>query len=309
MKAGQIFVLIIFPLLFACVEKEKPATNEVSENALDRSKFNGTGSFQFIYSLTGASKVIPVYYHMPAAANRNTPILLVFHGNERNGEMSRNELIEEANLKNFIVLAPEYSQEQFPGGDGYNLGNVFIDGDNPSAETLNNEAAWTFSTVSPIFNYFKETVSSSVLGYDVFGHSAGAQFVHRLMIFKPNVAINRAVVSAAGWYTLLDTATSFPYGIGSSPAAKNNFEAYLLRNQTIIVGEFDNDPNASDVRHNEIVDRQGLTRLARAQNYYSDNMQKATNWKHTFNWKFQILQKVGHDYAAAANAAAAILYP
>ena len=44
--------------------------------------------------------------------------------------------IDKANEYGVILIAPEFSDLDFPSGNAYNLGNIFIDGNNPSPETL-----------------------------------------------------------------------------------------------------------------------------------------------------------------------------
>jgi len=310
MKRSYFYVyILLISFTIACVEKEdsKPTLN--SSEALDLSKIKGTGMISFNGYLPLANKPIPVYYHIPSQANVNTPILVVFHGNDRSGEYARNGFIANANLKNFILIAPEFSQAQFPGGDAYNLGNVFVDGDNPTPTTLNDKSIWTFSAVEPIFEFIKSTIKSKALVYDVFGHSAGGQFAQRLILFKPTNKINNLVISAPGWYTTLDKTLDFPYGTKSCPAVTYTYDYQFEKYFSIIVGESDTDPNDSDLRHNDIVDKQGLNRYSRAQYFYSQSRDFALKDQYTFNWKFQILQNVGHDFNAAANAAALILYP
>ena len=70
-------------------------------------------------------------------------------------------MISKANQYNFIVIVPEFSNTNFSGGDTYNLENVFIDGDNPSASTLNPEEAWTFSVIEPLIDYIKQNLNNN----------------------------------------------------------------------------------------------------------------------------------------------------
>lgn len=297
-------ILFLIGLLTACVQKkiDTPATS-----GLDLSRLKGTGSFTFSSYLPLQNKPVQVYYHIPNGATANTPILIAFHGTERSGQNTRNYF---SNLsKDAIILAPEFSESLFPGGDAYNLGNVYADGDNPSQNTLNPEAVWTYSIVEPLFEYVKSTLQSKVSTYDVFGHSAGAQFAQRLILFKPSNSIHQAVISAAGWYTLLDTSIGFPYGTKNSIAANYTYAYQFKKSIFIIVGEKDTDPNAADLRRNDLVDVQGTNRLARANFFYTHSRNIALKENNNFNWKYQIIKNSGHDYAMAAAAGASLLYP
>lgn len=298
------FLLLMSVLIFACVQKE---IAPLSTEKLDNSRLKGAGVFTFNGYAPLQQKPIKVYFHIPENATPSTPILIAFHGTDRSGLNTRNDLFD-ANNK-FITLAPEFDDVQFQGGDAYNLGNVFMDGDNPSANTLNAESLWTFSLIEPLFEYVKNTLQSKVKTYDIFGHSAGAQFAHRLMLFKPNNQIQHAVFSAAGWYTLLDTSIQFPYGLGSSPAQQTNQSSFLQKSVWVMVGDKDTDPNSADLRHNDIVDQQGLNRMARANFYYNHARQLALKNKFDFNWNYSLLKNVAHDGRASAIAAKAILYP
>jgi len=208
----------------------------------------------------------------------------------------------------FIVVAPEISSSLFPGGDGYNLGNVYIDGDNPSPQTLNPESEWAFSLIEPLFDYMKQQVGNQSPGYSVFGNSAGAQFAHRFMMFKPDARVQSAVISAAGWYTTLNLNMGFPYGLGSSILKDVSFSDFFSRNVTIMVGEDDTNPNASSLRHNTRVDQQGLNRLTRAQYFYDGAKTKATQDNEIFNWDFLINPNMDHDFRLASTKAADILF-
>jgi len=303
MKNGLVYLLYFF-FFSACVEKA-PIIN--SDDQLDLSRLNGSGSFVYTGYAPFKEKPITVYFYIPPGANAKTPILFAFHGTERIGSATRNAFV---NLgKNCIVLVPEFSENAFPGGDAYNLGNIFVDGDNPSVASLNKEEDWTFSVLDPIFEYVKTSIQSQVLNYDMFGHSAGAQFAQRFLLFKPQSKIKNAVISAAGWYTMVDSSLRFPYGIKDSPAQNYSFQALFSKNVFVIVGENDNNPNAADLRRNDIVDLQGINRLTRANYFYLQTRNTCLNQGFTYNWKYQIMKNVGHDNLAASAYAASLLYP
>jgi len=49
--------------------------------------------------------------------------------------------------------------------------------------------------------------------FSMFGHSAGAQFVHRYITFMPQGHLRAAVAANSGWYTLPDQTLKLPYGL------------------------------------------------------------------------------------------------
>ena len=209
---------------------------------------------------------------------------------------------------NFIVIVPEFSEANFPGGDQYNLGNVYVDGDNPTANTLNPESEWAFSVIEPLFDYVKTQLGNTNNTYKIFGHSAGAQFAHRFLMFKPNNRAVKTVLSAAGWYTFPDLTIGFPYGFNNSILQNSSRDIFLSKIITVQIGENDNNPNASGLRRNEIVDMQGTNRLDRAVNFFDFCEQSAQALNIDFNWSFSLRPNANHDYTSAAQDAAIILF-
>lgn len=114
--------------------------------------------------------------------------------------------------------------------------------------------------------------------------------------------------SAAGWYALPDPSIEFPYGLELSPAESINPQAYFSKTAYIIVGENDNDPNASSLRNNQQADRQGLHRLERAQYFFDESFSIALNGSYDCKWQFRIVPNVGHDGEAMVRYAADLLY-
>ncbi len=270
---------------------------------------NTTGSF--VYTPMGplSTKPITVYYHIPNGNISTMPILLSFHGDERNGAEYRDYWISMANANGFMVFAPEYSEANYPGGDGYQLGNVFVDGDNPSSGTYNPIDEWTFSTVDPLFESIKTRVSGSQLTYDAWGHSGGAQFLQRFRMYLPNSKMNTAICSNAGWYTVPETGIDFPYGIDKSELTTTNFTDAFPKRLIVHLGQNDTDPNSPGLRHNPTVDnQQGLNRLDRGRYFYTESLAYAQTISSTFNWQKQEVAGVGHDPQGMANNALTYLF-
>lgn len=305
------FLLISFlfiALLLSCdhnVLEDPPSENS---NA-DSLKIVGTGVIKFNEYEPLRNKEIPVYYNIPNNANSRSPVLILIHGADRQADYIRDIFIQESNRRGFIIIAPEFNETDFPGGDAFNLGNIFKDGDNPSTETLNPESQWTFSVIEPIFQYMKSLIGSSQNTYDIFGHSAGGQFVHRLALFVPNINTKRIISAASGWYTIPDTGIQFPYGLSNSPGSDLNFMDVFSKELYILIGTEDNDPDAPGLRHNNFADAQGLDRLSRAQFFYSTSEEIAKKNAVSYNWKLNLIPTADHNLSYTAQAAINILYP
>lgn len=120
--------------------------------AQDAGKLVGLGSFVF-EPLKGKS--VRLHYFIPRTATEESHVVIVCHGLSRNADDYRDRWIESALNYGLIIAAPEFTKEVFPGSRGYNLGNVFRDGNRPVRHELNDESDWTFSAIEPIFDEIK----------------------------------------------------------------------------------------------------------------------------------------------------------
>lgn len=304
-----LFLLVGTAWLGSCKKEENSQTSDTIPTPANPTKIKGTSDVLFNAYVPLADKPIRIFYHIPASSTSLTPILFVFHGTDRDARYSRDAMIANADKLGFIVIAPEFSDQYYPGADSYNLGNVFVDGDNPTSTTLNLESNWTFSIIEPIFEFMKEKIGSSRVSFDVFGHSAGGQFVHRLLLFKPLAKVDRYATAASGWYTMFDNSITFPYGTKMTPMELVSYKNLFNKNVFVLIGDQDTNPNSSDLRHNDIVDKQGLNRLDRAIYFYTQSRAEANKIGSPFNWKFQPIKGVGHEFAATSSTAALLLYP
>ncbi|OZV70569.1 hypothetical protein [Winogradskyella aurantia] len=300
----SLFVLFTLTVL-NCTNDYVPNANtpELPNNSL-----TGTGFFEYSDYEPFSNKVMNIYYHVPPNSSATTPMLFVFHGAGRNAKDYRNAMLEKANTFGFIIIAPEFSITNFPGGDAYNLGNVFVDGDNPSPATLNPEEDWTFSVIDPLFDFIKTNLENTTEKYHVFGHSAGGQFAHRFVMFKPNARIEKVVASASGWYTVPTEDVSFPYGFNNSPLENLSLNELYDKNLTVLIGDLDNDPNAPGLRHNVFADAQGINRFARAQYFYNLAFEQAQDGNLDFNWVLEINNGADHNYVEASLKAADLIF-
>tara|TARA_Y100000590_G_scaffold335132_1_gene381416 strand:- start:313 stop:1281 length:969 start_codon:yes stop_codon:yes gene_type:complete len=304
-------VLIFFPFIIGCSSKEDSdviennvtedieVLNEIQDDSI---KPNSTGVFTFTPTGVLSDKSINVYYHTPQGDLTNFPILFSFHGGSRNADDYRDDWIQMANANNFMVFAPEFNSDDFPSGDMYNLANIFQDGDNPSSDTFNSPDSWTFSIIDQLFDFIKSEIGGNQTTYNAWGHSAGAQFLHRFVFYLPDSKLNIAVCSNAGWYTVPESGVVFPYGILESQLSNSNLISAFSKKLYVHLGDADTDPNSSSLRHNDIVDeQQGLNRLVRGRYFFETSQEKAESLNATFNWeKTPEVSGVGHDHTAMA---------
>ena len=165
----------------------------------------GAGRFEFRRS----TMTIPVWYFLPEKLSPQSPVLFVMHGVGRDANRYRDEWKEHAEKHHFILVVPEFSEAAFPGSDGYSLGEG--KGAKPGA-------ASSYSFLEPIFDAVKTATGNRSERYHLFGHSAGAQFVHRYLYFMPEARVATAVAANAGWWTMPDRGVDFPYGLRGAGA-------------------------------------------------------------------------------------------
>jgi len=265
-----------------------------------------TGTGVFTYNGYGPlrSKPIKVFYRIPTDVSQATmPVLMVLHGEDRTAIDYLNDWISAANQYHFMVIAPEFPDSSYTGGDGYNLANMFINGDSPSTATQNPDSVWTFSILDPLFNYIKQRTQTSYSKYVAFGHSAGSQLLHKFVMYKPNSLCAKAICANAGWYTLANNRVTFPYGTNRSPSSQQLLTAAFAQPLTVQLGAQDNDPNSAGLRHNTTVDQQGLNRLARGRYYYANASAQAITYGVPFNWNIVEESGIGHDHTGMARRA------
>lgn len=290
-------------ILFITISCEKDNALAIQINQLN------SGSSQFVFTYSGLpQKPINVFYNIPSGNRTNMPIVMLFHGDERNANEYRDIWINASNQYGFMVFAPEFNSTDFPGGSSYIIGNVYQDGNYPTIQTLNNESVWTFSIVEPLFDYIKTNSGTTALTYNMFGHSGGGQFVHRFVLIKPDARYDKAVAANSGWYTVPDGVANFPYGILNCPIAAINPNNYFSRKLYITVGELDNNGSDPTLRHNNASDLQGLNRLERANYFFSKSQIYANTIQSTFNWQFNTVANSGHNATLMSNNAISIFF-
>lgn len=245
-----------------------------------------------------SSTGVPIHYSIPDNAQQTANVVLVFHGNARNAVDYRDDWVGLAQTHGLVVLAPEFNSTDFPGSLGYMQGGMVDANGNELPLT-----DWTFSMVDPIIEEFQDLFGSADPAVDLWGHSAGAQFVHRFMMFLGSNLVDRAVAANAGWYTTLDPSIPFPYGMLDAPTGGTTVEDALAQNLVISLGTADT--STAGPLHTLEADAQGLNRYARGLHFMAV---AAANAPDGTSWTLAEVPGVGHDSAAMGVAGALLMF-
>jgi poly(3-hydroxybutyrate) depolymerase len=246
-----------------------------------------------------AGPSLRVWYQLPDAVTPDTPVVVVMHGVNRDADRYRDEWSALAQQYGLIVIVPEFDAQRFPGSRGYNTG-FFTEADGSPRP----REAWSFAAIEPLFDDVRQRFGTKVQRYTIYGHSAGAQFVHRFVMFMPEARIAQAIAANAGWYTMPDPAQAFPYGLGDTPLSAETLKAALGKPLLVLLGTADTDKQDPDLRTTPEANRQGPHRYARGQSFYAEGRKAAEEMSTHFGWTLERVPGVGHKNGLMAQAAA-----
>ncbi len=292
----NIFALIIFSFLIVACSTE--------QNKLK----TGKDSFIFNDKELNPNISLKVYTYKPTKYNENSKILFVMHGNRRNPDVYRNQWAKLAEKYNALLICPGFSNKYFPLDQDYNMGHMFAMNKHDSLLSKNPKNIWSYSYIEPIFDYVKKMEGNKNSKYLLYGHSAGAQFVHRFLMFVPNARIERAVSANAGWYTFPDFNKIFPYGLKNTSATLQSIKKIFAKNLTILLGTADTIRTGKALRRTSEAMEQGAYRLQRGKNFYAYCKNFAEKNNVDFKWKLAFVKNVGHSNKKMEKHAAKILF-
>ena len=290
------------------------SSNTLAEN---ESIHLGSGKFTIEGGKGHAEKKIDVYYHLPISYDENTQVLLVIPGAGRNGWSYRDSWVEASEKHNVLILSPSYSEQSYPRFWNYNVARMISDVKINKAKSaiqsyrvVSDSKEWIFSDFDRVFNYSVSELSRlTVKKYDMFGHSAGGQILHRFALFDLKNKANRILASNSGWYTVPTFKENFPYGLNKGVSTQEKISAVFKSKLTIFLGELDNEHETrGHLVRNPQLDIQGTYRLSRGKHFFKKSLELASTLKVKSNWNIYVVKGVGHDYKNMGKAAAIYLY-
>ena len=277
-------------------------------------KTPGTGRLQ-INSLQGKPLTVQVF--RPSQFDSVTGrIWFVMHGTSRDAERYLKTAMPVAEHHQVLVVVLEFSRNDYPTGDAYTLGVVTrgqADAVAVEEGRWRNPRQTPYMEIERTFSAVREALQSRQPGYFLFGHSAGAQFVHRLLSFVRCPRVLKAVAANAGWYTLPTVDKKwppFPYSLRGAAREFQDPGQVLAAPLTVLLGTRDTRGKEEDtnLRGTEGAIVQGANRLQRGMTYYEVGQQAAHSANRPFAWKVQLVPGAGHEVAEVIAPAGQLLF-
>lgn len=263
----------------------------------------GSSNYKAAVSIGARALEMRVFAHVPASGARDRPVLFVMHGLQRDADRYRDEWRALSDRHGVVVLVPEFSNENFPRRENYNFGGVI---DREGAVQPRRE--WRFQVIDQIFEDFVARTGSTVETYDLYGHSAGAQFAHRFALLGASRRVRRIITANAGSYSMPVLDKPFPWGLGGIGLDESAITQFLQRDVTVLLGDADVDPNHPSLPRDPEAMAQGPHRLARGNAFFVAVEEAARGRPVRAQWRKELVPGVAHDNAGMAIAAAALLY-
>ena len=279
----------------------------------------GEGVIKYTHYQPFRKQPINLCYYIPTKGNvRKMQVIISMPGSQRTAKGQLNAWKPLAEEYGFVVIVPEMLQENGYRNLSYRYG--FVSRSIGNGEfSLRPRYRWVFQLIEEIFDFYREETYSRVKHYDLFGQSAGAQFVERFILTMPDTRCRRAVASNAGQYTYPDPTglhhpdgtlcdhAGWPHSVSDTPFANTKHLCKVFkRDLTIHIGTKD----LQDLhKRDKLVDTvkykynyhhiMGATRYQRAHHFYDYSKRVADSLGLKFNWRIVDNIGVGHGSTGA----------
>jgi pimeloyl-ACP methyl ester carboxylesterase len=257
---------------------------------------SGKWSFVFTDQRGQADRPLRVYTYRPRQCDSTCPIVFAMHGKGRQASATRDHWELPADRHGFLVIAPEFSEKHWPKAADYNLGGVADE---------RNRGKWAYSAIEHLFDEMRDGQKD----YAIFGHSAGAQFVHRLLVLLPDNRASVAIAANAGWYLMPEwrkekASPPYPHSLVESPAGEAELRRALQKRLVVLLGEKDAGASDADLDQSDGSRKQGANRLERGENFFGAATTAARDLGVKLAWELSYVPGTGYDAAAMSKAAA-----
>ena len=232
---------------------------------------------------------VELFYTLPEEINNQTQVLFIIHGGARDSEKYLDIWKKFTEHKNIILVAPEFKRADYEDYEYLNISDDYGVLNKNLNEHLHN-------SLSIFFSFFKSKYNLEIDTYKLYGHSGGAQFAHRLLLFSDYDNVSSAVIAGASSYTFLNN-ENYPYGLKeSNHLSDNKIKRYLSQRVTFLIGNQDikkfESPKKNNIQGKVL---QGNNRFEVGINYFNNLITVSERQKIPLRWKFQIAKGVAHD--------------
>jgi poly(3-hydroxybutyrate) depolymerase len=238
----------------------------------------------------------------PHRYDSDTPILIVHHGVGRNGRDYRDYWLRLVDEIGILAIAIEFTEAAFPDYLWYHFGNR-----HDANGTPNPRERWTYGIDERLFTALRDQGLTDRQRYGLFGHSAGGQFVHRMLSFGFRDRVAVAVSANAGTYAMPDLTTVWPFGLGETGVEPHSLRQLIEFPITVMTGTRDTKTTGRFFPKGPRSMLQGATRHERAHNYVRAGHAMAEALQTRCSWTVIDVPDVGHDGERMSVAAAPIV--
>lgn len=263
----------------------------------------GSGVVEYSAYKPFSDRPVKIHYYFPETADPATAqVLMLIPGAGRDAGPLLKAVQEKLDKVNVIAFSLEFPEATYPVRDYQEVGIRDQDG------KLKKAADRTVQLPDRIFLFIKEHSSIQARRYDMIGHSAGGQFIHRFLLFHDSPYVDRAVVGAPGWFTFPDPSLPYPYGLQGTDRMSDKVIARFLGKKMILqVGALDTD-RGGVLRKTPEADAQGINRLDRARTFFAYLRRQAQRLAVPLSWTYCEVPGVGHNSGQMAVYAMETLY-
>ncbi len=222
---------------------------------------------------------------------------------KRNGDEYRDFWIDAADRHDLLIVAPTFSDEHFPEAETYNNGMVkAADGSTAQPES------WTYHVPARVAAALTRAGVMAEGKARIFGHSAGGQFLHRMVSLVGFGPFRSVIAANAGWYSLPTLGAEFPAGLGGIGLGEGDLRRLLAADLWILAGQKDCEAAAENLPSSPEAQAQGPGRLQRARHYVEQGRAAAAALGVAFGWRITEVPGVDHDGNAMGRAAAGLWF-
>jgi poly(3-hydroxybutyrate) depolymerase len=263
----------------------------------------GRAAIDWVDAAVDPARPLVLHCYRAASHRPENPVVLVQHGMGRNGDEYRDFWVEAADRHGLLIVAPTFSDAAWPGAESYNNGLVLDDPDEPRPR-----AAWAYGIPARVFAALRDAGVTTRPRAHIFGHSAGGQFLHRLLSTQDHAPFKAATVGNPGWYSLPTLEKPFPEGLGGIGLDEADLRRLLAFPMLILAGEQDIETSGPSLPSTPAALAQGPHRFARAHTYVRAGQEAAAQRGIACAWRLQPVPHIGHDGAAMSRVAASLWF-